>query len=73
MSSNRTEARRGRGRPPEGLNQAGEPERIRDYPRALFTMRPATRKRLKRAAHREGRPEWRIVDDALEAYFRRQK
>jgi hypothetical protein len=36
-------------------------------------MRPTTRKRLKLAADREGRPEWRIVDDALEAYFRRQK
>jgi hypothetical protein len=73
MGGNRTKAKRGRGRPPEGQNRAGEPERIRDYPRALFTMRPATRERLKRAATREDRPEWRIVDDALEAYFRRSK
>ena len=58
-----------RGRPPEGLGKKGEPDRIRDYPRQLFTMRPATKARLKAIAEHEGRSEWRVVEDSVTSYF----
>ena len=62
-----------RGRPPEGLGKKGEPERIRDYPRLLFTMRPITRDRLKAIAEFENRAEWRVIDDSVTQYFERIK
>jgi hypothetical protein len=58
-----------RGRPPEGLGKKGEPDRIRDYPRQLFTMRPATIARLKAIAEHESRSEWRVVEDSITSYF----
>lgn len=58
-----------RGRPPEGLGKKGEPERIRDYPRRLFTIRPATLAKLHAAATHEDRAEWRIIEDAIALYF----
>ncbi len=58
-----------RGRPPEGLGKKGEPDRIRDYPRQLFTMRPVTKARLKAIAEHENRSEWRVVEDGITAYF----
>jgi len=58
-----------RGRPPEGLGKKGEPDRIRDYPRQLFTMRPATKARLKAIAEHENRSEWRVVEDSIASYF----
>jgi hypothetical protein len=57
------------GRPPEGSGTKGEPERIRDYPKLLVTIRPAVRKRLRAMASVESRPAWQIVEDALELYF----
>jgi hypothetical protein len=57
------------GRPPEGSGKKGEPERIRDYPKLLFTIRPAVRNRLKAMASTEGRPAWLILEDALTMYF----
>lgn len=60
-----------RGRPPEGLGKKGEPERIRDYPRQLFTMRPATVARLKAIAEHQDRAEWRVVEDSIVLYFER--
>ena len=58
-----------RGRPPEGLGKKGEPERIRDYPRRLFTMRPSTLARLRAISDHEDRAEWRIIEDALHLYL----
>jgi hypothetical protein len=58
-----------RGRPPQGLGKKGEPARIRDYPRVLVTMRPATQARLKALAKHQDRAEWRIIDEALLLYF----
>ena len=58
-----------RGRPPEGLGTKGEPERIRDYPRQLFTLRPSTKTRLRAIAEHEDRAEWRIVEDGIKLYF----
>jgi hypothetical protein len=57
------------GRPPEGSGKKGEPERIRDYPKLLVTIRPAVRNRLKAMASVENRPAWQIVEDALELYL----
>ena len=57
------------GRPPEGSGKKGEPERIRDYPKLLVTVRPAVRNRLKAMATVEGRAAWQIVEDALALYF----
>jgi hypothetical protein len=57
------------GRPPQGSGKKGEPERIRDYPKLLVTIRPAVRNRLRAMASVENRPAWQIVEDALELYF----
>jgi predicted NAD/FAD-binding protein len=57
------------GRPPEGSGKKGEPERIRDYPKLLVTIRPAVRSKLKAMASVEKRPAWQIVEDALARYF----
>jgi len=57
------------GRPPEGLGKKGEPERIRDYPKLLVTIRPAVRSRLKAMSSVEDRPAWQIVEDSLAMYF----
>jgi hypothetical protein len=59
------------GRPPEGLGEKGEPERIRDYPKLLVTIRPAVRARLKAIAASEDRPAWQVVEDAIDLYFQR--
>ncbi len=56
------------GRPPEGSGRKGEPERIRDYPKLLITIRPAVRTKLKALASVEGRPAWQIVEDAIATY-----
>lgn len=57
------------GRPPEGSGKKGEPERIRDYPKLLITIRPATKARLKAIAEYENRSEWRVVEDSIASYF----
>ena len=57
------------GRPPEGSGKRGEPERIRDYPKLLVTIRPTVRNKLKAMASVESRPAWQIVEDALAMYF----
>jgi hypothetical protein len=57
------------GRPPEGSGEKGEPERVRDYPKLLVTIRPAVRSKLRAMASIESRPAWRIVEDSLALYF----
>jgi hypothetical protein len=57
------------GRPPEGTGKKGEPERIRDYPKLLVTIRPVVRSKLKAIASAESRPAWQIVEDAVALYF----
>jgi hypothetical protein len=56
------------GRKPQGLGKHGEPERIRDYPTLLVTIRPSTKKILDRIASREDRPKWKIIEDAILLY-----
>jgi hypothetical protein len=58
-----------RGRPPEGRVAKGEPERIRDFPRVLVSMRPVTRSGLRIISQHENRAEWRVIDEALTLYF----
>ena len=57
------------GRPSEGSGKKGEPERIRDYPKTLVTIRPTVLARLKAIAVVENRAAWQVVEDALAAYF----
>jgi hypothetical protein len=57
------------GRPPEGSGKRGEPQRIRDYPTLLITIRPAIKAKLKTVAGRQARPAWQVVEDALVSYF----
>ncbi len=56
------------GRPPAGLGKQGEPEKIRDYPKLLITMRPSVKTRLKAIAEHEDRPVWKVVEDAIDLY-----
>ena len=65
----REESKKRMGRPPEGAGKKGEPERIRDYPKLLVTIRPAVRTRLKAIASAEARPAWQIFEDAVALYF----
>jgi hypothetical protein len=62
------EQRRRPGRPPGGLGKHGEPEKIRDYPKLLITMRPSVKARLKAIAEHEERPAWKVVEDAIAHY-----
>jgi hypothetical protein len=57
------------GRPPGGSGKAGEPEKIRDYPKLNVTIKPATKALLKAASMVEGRSDWLIVDDAITKYI----
>jgi len=63
------EANKRMGRPPEGSGKKGEPERIRDYPKLLVTIRPTVRSKLKAMASIESRPAWQVVEDAIALYF----
>ena len=65
----REEVSKRMGRPPEGSGKKGEPERIRDYPKLLVTIRPAVRSKLKAMVLVEHRPAWQIVEDALALYL----
>ena len=58
------------GRPPGGSGKAGEPAKIRDYPKLALTIKPVTKALLKSASMIEGRSEWLIVDDAIAQTWR---
>jgi hypothetical protein len=57
------------GRPPGGSGTAGEPERIRDYPKLNVTIKPVTKALLRATSMIEGRSDWLIVDDAITKYI----
>lgn len=59
------------GRPPGGSGKAGEPEKIRDYPKLNVTIKAATKALLRAASMVEGRSDWLIVDDAITQYVER--
>ena len=56
------------GRKPEGLGKRGEPQRIRDYPTLLVTIRPSVKAILGDLADKENRPKWKIIEDAIRLY-----
>ena len=58
-----------KGRLPEGLGRKGEPERIRDHPRQLFTMRPVTVARSEGDRGAPGPLQWRVVEDSIVSYL----
>ena len=58
------------GRPPEGLGGSGEPEKIRDYPKLLITIRPTVKATLKAIAEFEERSAWRVVEDGINQYLK---
>ena len=53
------------GRPPAGLKRG---ERSSEYRRLTVRVPERTFKTLARLVERTGRPQWRIIDDALAAY-----
>jgi len=55
----------------KSTDRKGEPDRIRDYPRQLFTMRPATKTLLKAIAEHQDRSEWKVVEDSIALFFER--
>jgi predicted DNA-binding protein len=57
------------GRPPAGL-RAGEC--VRDYPQVSIRIPPETRDRLNAISRVTAKPQWRIVSEALDCYFREQ-
>lgn len=65
-----TQPKKRLGRPPAGSGKDGEPEKIRDYPKLLITMRLLVKARLKAIAEHEKRPAWKVVEDAIELYAR---
>jgi hypothetical protein len=69
MGSMAETAKKRMGRPPAGLGKHGEPEKIADYPRLSLTVRPSLKVKLEAVATIQKRPTWKVVDDALAAYF----
>lgn len=57
------------GRPPAGLRDG---ECVRDYPQVSIRIPPETRKRLNAISRVTSKPQWRIVSEALDCYFREQ-
>jgi hypothetical protein len=55
-------AKRGRGRPVGGLRPG---ERIQDYPRLTIRLPRRILEKLAAMARQEGRPQWRVVVDAI--------
>lgn len=59
------------GRPPAGDVAAGEPVKIRDYPKLNVTIRPVTKATLKAVSMIEGRADRFIIEDAITQYVGR--
>jgi hypothetical protein len=68
LKSMSQESRKRMGRPPEGAGRRGEPEKIRDYPRLLITIRPSVKAHLRAIAEHENRPVWKVVEAAIQFY-----
>ena len=50
-------------------NGASESDPVRNWPKLGHAARPETKRLLDAMAERLGRAAWRIIDDALHAYF----
>jgi hypothetical protein len=58
------------GRPPAGLRKG---EKASEYRRLTVRVPERTLRLVAQLAEREGRPQWRIVNDALDDYAARQR
>jgi predicted transcriptional regulator len=57
------------GRPPAGA-RAGE--KVKDYPQLSIRVPLEIKAKLQALSAVSGRPQWRIITDAIECYFRDQ-
>jgi predicted DNA-binding protein len=62
-----SKARRRVGRPPAGA-RAGE--KVKDYPQLSIRVPEDAPKKLQAMSQITGRPQWRVINDAIECYFR---
>lgn len=63
-----TKRREPRGRPTTGL-QPGE--KASDYPRLTMRLPPETLAELDAAGRAIGHPQWRVIVEAVKAYYRK--
>ena len=55
------------GRPPSGIRTG---EKVRDYPQVTLRLPPETKAKLNALTIVTGAPQWRVVNAALECFFR---
>src|SRR5262249_35749732 len=63
----RTRSPRKRGRPPAGRRPG---ERSSEYPRFAWRLPSIAHRRLIALAGVSGRPQWRVLSDAIDSYIR---
>ena len=69
MARQPTRERRKIGRPPAGA-RAGE--KVKDYPQLSIRLPSEVKAKLQALSLMSSRPQWRIISDAIECYFREQ-
>jgi CheY-like chemotaxis protein len=57
------------GRPPAGIR---EDELVSDYPQLSIRVPPEVRRRMQALSAVSGRPQWRVLSDAIDTYIRNQ-
>jgi predicted DNA-binding protein len=67
VAAKTAKTRRPSGRPPSGL-RAGE--KVKEYPQLSLRLPPESKARLSALSLVGGRPQWRVVTDAIDCYFR---
>ena len=67
MGEKPSNARRPIGRPPAGA-RAGE--KVKDYPQLSIRLPDDVRTKLQAMSLVTQRPQWRVISDAIECYFR---
>jgi predicted DNA-binding protein len=67
MTSKSAGRRRRVGRPPAG---ARDGEKVKDYPQLSIRIPGDVKARLQALSLIGARPQWRIISDAIECYFR---
>ncbi len=67
MTSKPTKERRRIGRPPAG---ARDGEKVKDYPQLSIRLPGEVKAKLQALSLIAGRPQWRIITDAIDCYVR---
>jgi hypothetical protein len=67
MPAKRRVKGRASGRPPSGMRHG---EKVRDYPQVTLRLPPETKAKLYALSLVTGAPQWRVVNAALECFFR---